>query len=209
MMLSRVSIVAIALLIPLLSPQDRKPILGTQFPELTLKDATGAVLLPLHTPVNEAGCHAQVALLKETAQELRKLGFQLIAVGDSTRQPPGCKLLRFEGEPNLSKSSALLIDKDRIVRRVISIPDESMSQAIAKEVRQWLDGKETFKSQCVRCHGDDGRDTSYPGTKSLAGIGNRHTESEIVELINRGGFVDLSSWKDRDKHSLATFVAGL
>jgi hypothetical protein len=60
-----------------------------------------------------------------------------------------------------------------------------------------------------RCHGGDGKDESYPGTKSLSGIGNWHSEEKNFELTQLAGFVDLSALDDRARRALSVFVARL
>jgi mono/diheme cytochrome c family protein len=83
------------------------------------------------------------------------------------------------------------------------------SRSIVSDVRLWRDGQVIFKSQCARCHGESGLATDYPGTKSLAGIGNRHSDKEILHRTDLAGFVDLSSMDERSKRALTIFVAGL
>jgi len=101
-------------------------------------------------------------------------------------------------------SSAVLLDTDGSVRRVFRRAD-----SIPDNVRQWFDGMAVYKAQCARCHGDDGADTSYPGIRVLSGIGNRHSEEEILDMTQRAGFVDLQALDDRARRALAIYVAGL
>ncbi|MBK9167834.1 MAG: cytochrome c [Bryobacterales bacterium] len=99
---------------------------------------------------------------------------------------------------------ALLVDKGRFVRRVFR-----ERQSIPEEVRLWLAGRAMYRSQCARCHGEDGRDEGYPGTKSMAGIGNRYSEDEIERRTGLAGFVDLSSLTVEQRRALTIFTAGL
>jgi cytochrome c553 len=101
-------------------------------------------------------------------------------------------------------SSAVLLDTDGSVRRVFRTAD-----CIPADVRQWFDGMAVYRAQCARCHGDDGADTSYPNIRVLSGIGNRHSEKEILDMTQRAGFVDLHALNDKTHHALAVYVAGL
>jgi mono/diheme cytochrome c family protein len=99
---------------------------------------------------------------------------------------------------------AFLIDDNGIVRRVVRPPDRLVQQVAA-----WTDGKAVYDAQCARCHGADGRDESYPGVKSLAGIGNRISEGEILHRTALTGAVDMSGWTESQRRALAAYVAGL
>jgi mono/diheme cytochrome c family protein len=115
--------------------------------------------------------------------------------------------------PNLPtrgpRTLALLVDGGLIRRIFRGDKAPPAPEIIEDEAKLWRDGSAIFKAQCARCHGDDGKEESYPGTKSLSGIGNRHSEEEIFELTQRAGFVDLSSLDDRARRALSVFVAGL
>ena len=83
-------------------------------------------------------------------------------------------------------------------------------QDLVKLVKQWLAGKQRYQAACARCHGADGGDTqSYPNIKSLKGIGNRYSESEILDRTAATGVVDLAAWSEEARQALAKYVKGL
>jgi mono/diheme cytochrome c family protein len=106
--------------------------------------------------------------------------------------------------PEGAPASALLLDTRGSLRRVFRAAD-----SIPADVRAWFDGMAVYRAQCARCHGDDGADTGYPGIRVLSGIGNRHSEGEILEMTQRAGFVDLHALDDKARRALADYVAGL
>jgi cytochrome c553 len=80
---------------------------------------------------------------------------------------------------------------------------------ILREVKVWRLGREVYDAQCARCHGSDGKLEDYPGVKSLAGIGERYSETRIIEAVQNGGRVDMSGMTQSERHALAVYVAGL
>ena len=96
----------------------------------------------------------------------------------------------------------VLIDTAGILRRLIK-------DSASAEVHAWFDGMAIYRAQCARCHGDDGSDTTYPGIHPLTGIGNHHTEEQILDMTQRAGFVDLHSLDEKSRRALAIYVAGL
>lgn len=93
-----------------------------------------------------------------------------------------------------------------IVRRIL----HSLTAArIVNEVALWQGGRQIYDAQCARCHGLDGTDNNYPNIKSLAGIGNRASESKIIEMTELTGAVDLHALSAKDRQALAAYVAGL
>jgi mono/diheme cytochrome c family protein len=101
-------------------------------------------------------------------------------------------------------AAALLLDTNGALRRMFRATD-----SIPAGLRAWFDGMAVYQAQCARCHGHDGADTAYPGIRVLSGIGNRHSEEEILEMTRRAGFVDLHALDDNARHALAIYVAGL
>lgn len=197
--------------------------LGTELPELALLDSSnrsrsqssirnGRPALIVLLPGNGPQCGFPEKELLRASPGLAELGWVLIAA--VTENPAGCSsqmLMRLAPSTlDVSAPAFLLVDKSGVLRRVVhKVKSPLSADELIDEVQYWLDGMATYKSQCARCHGEDGRDTTYPGTKSLAGIGNRHTESEILEMTQLAGFVDLSYLSERAKKALASFLAGL
>lgn len=107
-------------------------------------------------------------------------------------------------DPKGAPASAVLLDTNGSLRRVFRTAD-----SIPADVRMWFDGMAVYRTQCARCHGPDGADTGYPGIGVLSGIGNRHSEEEILEITQRAGFVDLHDLDDGARRALAVYVAGL
>lgn len=100
--------------------------------------------------------------------------------------------------------AAVLVDGDRVVRRIFRSGSD-----IAAGLESWEIGRQIYDSQCARCHGADGADTSYPNTKPLAGLGRKHSEEKIVELTEATGVVDMSRLSEADRRGLGAYVAGL
>jgi cytochrome c553 len=100
----------------------------------------------------------------------------------------------------------VLVDRSGKVRRVAR---GAGADGLESEWKRWRDGRASYEANCARCHGEDGRDESYPGAKSLGGIGTRHTVAEILEKTDRSGFVDLNYLRTEGKKALAIYVAGL
>jgi peroxiredoxin len=106
------------------------------------------------------------------------------------------------------KLTGVLIDENGIVRRIVTAAGDFDGE-LMKQVRLWLAGKDVYEANCARCHGSAGQDTTYSGVKSLAGIGNRMDESEILRRTSLTGAVDMSGWTDEQSRALAAYVAGL
>jgi hypothetical protein len=100
----------------------------------------------------------------------------------------------------------VLVDEGGKIRRVARGAGQDRLDA---EVKLWRNGRAAYVANCARCHGEDGREESYPGAKSLGGIGTRHTAAEILEKTERSGFVDLHYLKREGKEALSIYVAGL
>lgn len=100
----------------------------------------------------------------------------------------------------------VLVDGAGIVRRVFAA--NTTQDAMLEEIRLWQRGQALYTSYCERCHGPDGTDTNYPGTRSMAGIGNRKSEAEIIEISGRAASVDMSAFSKRDLRALAIYMAG-
>lgn len=81
--------------------------------------------------------------------------------------------------------------------------------AILAGVKAWRLGREVYDAQCARCHGSDGKLEDYPGVKSLAGIGKRSSEQQILDAVANGGRVDMSGMTPAEKHAVAVYVSGL
>jgi mono/diheme cytochrome c family protein len=70
-------------------------------------------------------------------------------------------------------------------------------------------GKRTYEVHCVRCHGPDGKDETYPFIARLDGIGGRMTPEEILEATWASGFVSPRSMNEDERHALGQYVATL
>jgi cytochrome c553 len=106
--------------------------------------------------------------------------------------------------------AAVLIDGNGFVRRMIRRgSDGAFATAVQADVKAWIHGQAIYDSQCARCHGADGLDTTYQGSKSLGGLGRRTNEAGILELTERTGVVDLSGLTAEQRRALAVYVAGL
>ncbi len=193
---------------------------------LSLVLKTGvAVLLFVPAETTETECQALRRTVAHLSSALRPLHVPMISVsfGASANSRSGCGSLgktHFVADPqrwtlpNLAsqglRTVALLVDQELGIRRVFRADKGALNpDVVVEDTKLWRDGNAIFKGQCARCHGDDGKDESYPGTKSLSGIGNRHSEEKIFELTQLAGFVDLSSLDDRARRALPIFVAGL
>lgn len=101
----------------------------------------------------------------------------------------------------------LFVDGAGVVRRVF--PANAPDRAIVDDAKLWLRGQGVYASYCQRCHGADGRDTSYPGTRSLSGMGKTKSEAQILEISGRAGSVNMAAFSERDLKALGVFLAGL
>jgi mono/diheme cytochrome c family protein len=106
----------------------------------------------------------------------------------------------------LGEAKAVLLDNSGVVRIVAA--GKSL-KTFAAEVALWARGRDIYHAQCERCHGADGRDTQYPGIKTLAGIGKRLSRMEILDRTIRSGFVDFSALDGEARRAMAVYVAGL
>lgn len=106
-----------------------------------------------------------------------------------------------------SGKQRVLVDGAGIVRRVFG--ESAQASEIEAQVQQWKRGKGLYESYCQRCHGPDGKDTTYAGTKSLGGIGSRLSEPRIIEVTGRTGSVDMSAFTPQNLKDLGVFIAGL
>jgi mono/diheme cytochrome c family protein len=106
--------------------------------------------------------------------------------------------------------TAVLMDGGSFVRRVIRADSkEAFEAAVRADAKAWIHGKTIYDSQCARCHGADGLDTSYQGSKSLGGLGLRADEAGILDLTEKTGAVDLSGFTPEQRRALAVYVSGL
>jgi hypothetical protein len=212
-------------------------LLGSTIPDLQLRTAEGgtvtlshvlkegvAVLLFVPSENTETACQPLRKTVAHLASSLRPLDISVIPVsrGAAAGSRGGSGPLsnaHFMADPqrwtlyNLgspdTRTSALLVDHELGIRRVFRTDNGLNWDTIIENTKLWRDGNAIFMGQCARCHRGDGKDESYPGTKSLSGIGNRHSEKKIFELTQLAGFVDLSALDNRTRRALSVFVAGL
>jgi mono/diheme cytochrome c family protein len=102
----------------------------------------------------------------------------------------------------------VIVDVDRRVRLIRAFPKENVKQ-LAAVAKQWNAGRQSFSTHCGHCHGDDGADTSYPNSKTLAGISQRLTPEQIIEGGENFGAVSVSTWSKADIDSLLLYISGL
>lgn len=160
------------------------------------------------TRLDRAMAKLQTSLLVVTSQSETNLGQfcpeaarEFHIVYDHEKQV----VRAFEANEN---RMGVLIDENGVTRRVVRTNVE-FERTLADGVRLWIDGKAVYDAQCARCHGADGSETTYPEIKSLLGIGNRLSESEILRRTSLTGAVDMSGWTERQSQALAVYVAGL
>ncbi|MBE7545073.1 MAG: hypothetical protein M9913_05735 [Bryobacteraceae bacterium] len=103
-----------------------------------------------------------------------------------------------------SDGRQILVDAAGVVRRVFAA-----GAPVRQETQIWLEGRALWRDVCARCHGIDGRDTGYPGTRSMQGYGNGKTDEQILRRIETSSTVDVSVYSARDRRALAMFVGGL
>lgn len=111
------------------------------------------------------------------------------------------------GEPLAAvkwEERTLLVDRAGVLRRVVMDARQA-----AAEMERWKLGRKLYVNYCARCHGEDGRSETYPNTRSMAGIGNRYSEKQILEKTNSTASVDLSQFSRAELDAIAAFVAGL
>jgi cytochrome c553 len=76
-------------------------------------------------------------------------------------------------------------------------------------VEDYAIGKDHYLRMCGRCHGEDGRDTTYQNIAPIAGLGERMTLREIRTATETSGFVNLSGYPERHRNAIILYVAGL
>lgn len=117
----------------------------------------------------------------------------------------------FNPQDNCAQRVSFLVDKEGVIRAIDrEVKPPTHGQDLVKLVRQWLQGKQLYGAACARCHGPDAGDTrGYPNIKSLKGIGNRHSETEIIQLTSSTGIVNIDAWSEEARQALAKYVKGL
>jgi len=70
-------------------------------------------------------------------------------------------------------------------------------------------GRVVYEVHCMRCHGPDGKDETYPFIARLDGIGRRMTVEEILEATWASGFVSPKSMSETEREALGQYVATL
>lgn len=70
-------------------------------------------------------------------------------------------------------------------------------------------GKRVYEVHCLRCHGADGKDETYPFIARLDGIGRRMSVEEILEATWASGFVSPRSMSEAERQALGRYVATL
>ncbi len=186
--------------------------------ETAADNAQGDLVLVAFVPTfsDRGGCESEMdafARIQQDIPEVSAVGVVSLAenaIEQFCGRRPAIPLLS-GADPALAEPRiSLLVDRDRIVRRVIRGGNaEEHSKRVVREVRAWQSGRVIYEAQCARCHGSDGMDTGYPFIKSLGGIGNGHSEEEILRLTEATGLVDLNRLTAGERTALAIYVAGL
>lgn len=70
-------------------------------------------------------------------------------------------------------------------------------------------GKRVYEVHCMRCHGPDGKDETYPFIARLDGIGKHMTVEEILKATWASGFVSPRSMSEEEQQALGQYVATL
>ncbi len=81
--------------------------------------------------------------------------------------------------------------------------------AAAQNERDLQTGKRVYDLHCARCHGRDGKDSTYPFIATLDGIGKRMAPKEILEATWATGFASPRQFTDEEKRGLGAYVATL
>lgn len=117
----------------------------------------------------------------------------------------------FNPQDNCAQRVSFLIDKGGVIRAIDrAVKPPTHGRDLVKLIKQWREGGQRYQAACARCHGPDGGDIhGYPNIKSLKGIGNRHSEAEIIELTAATGIVDIAAWSEEARQALAIYVRGL
>jgi len=98
----------------------------------------------------------------------------------------------------------LLVDSGGFIRRIFT-----PNAPIDEETRLWTLGRNLWRDACARCHGLDGGDTHYPGTRPMRGYGNGKTDADVQRKIQLSSTVDTSRLKPHELKALAIFTRGL
>jgi cytochrome c553 len=117
----------------------------------------------------------------------------------------------FNPQDNCAQRVTFLLDQGGVIRAIErDVKPATHGQDLLKLMKAWLQGKQLYQGACARCHGADGADTrSHANIKSRKGIGNRHTEAEIIQLTANTGVVNLAAWSEEARQALAKYVKGL
>lgn len=116
----------------------------------------------------------------------------------------------WDEKENTARRVTFWVGRDGVIRRVWrDVNPSTMGQDLIALVKKWNRGQAIYSPQCGRCHGEDGNATDYVGIKTLGGIGNRHSEAELIKIVEAGGFVDLSQLSREELEALFNYIAGL
>ena len=199
--------------------------LGQKAPPFDNSPAGSGRIALVFLPVLASGtaCQAELEGLQRLQEEVRKLDVSVVLIPPYTEAnwrsvcPTSSKDIRLVFDPDRRISNlhganrdrlGVLIDEQGAVRRIVRSSPQ-FANRFATDIRAWEDGKAAYEAQCARCHGADGTSTGYAEIKTLAGIGNRMDEAEIIRRTSLTSNVDLSSLTDARFRALAIYVAGL
>ena len=129
----------------------------------------------------------------------------VVAEASGFKAPPGWVLFIAPAAAKLLDGNAgAVVDSRRTVRAVAKD-----AAGLAPLATAWMQGREIYTAQCLRCHGADGTDEHYTGIKPLRAIGKRFPGPEILERTIRSGNVDMTPIPPEAREALLVFVASL
>lgn len=164
----------------------------------------------------------EVELLDQEAHSLAELRGRRVVALDEGCRPKGLEAAR----ERLGQRGARLVRArlpepggfwlvDETGRVRAAEPAPTSAEQIVAFLEEWESGKRLFEGSCATCHGEDGRDTTQYGVKSLAGVGNRMSRETLQRTLNAtmiapGRYsIRCFHYTERELKALVTYVSGL
>ncbi len=164
----------------------------------------------------------EVELLDQETRSLAELRGRQVVTLDERCRPAGLETAKERlGQRGVKLVRARLpgpggfwlVDESGLLRAREPAP-ETAGQ-ILSFFEEWETGKRLFEGSCATCHGEDGRDTTQYGVKSLGGVGNRMSRETLQRTLNAtmiapGRYsIRCFHYTERELKALVTFVSGL